>query len=53
MHLVYKQDLYKDKQKEIDELFIEYLVIIMDDLDHIELVELWKQILDAAGPSLW
>ena len=34
MHLIYKQDFYKDKQKEIDELFIEHLVPIMYDLDN-------------------
>ena len=34
MHLIYKQDFYKNKKKEIYELFIEYLVPIMDDLDH-------------------
>ena len=39
IHLIYKQDFYKYKKKEIDENFIEYLVIIMDDLDHIELIE--------------
>ena len=49
MHLVYKQDLYKDKQKEIDELFIEYLFPIMDDIGHLELIEEWKQNLDSAA----
>ena len=39
MYLIYKQDLYKDKQKEIDELFIEYLAPIMDNIDHPALIE--------------
>ena len=29
MHLIYKQDYYEDKLKEIDELFIESIVPIM------------------------
>ena len=32
MHLLYQQDFYKDKQKEIYKLFIEKLVPIMDYL---------------------
>ena len=39
MHLLYQKYFYKDKQKEIDELFIEYLVLIMDNLDHPALIE--------------
>ena len=39
MNLIYKQDYYEDKLKEIDDLFIEYLVPIMDDLDHTALIE--------------
>ena len=34
MHMIYKQDLYEEKQKEMDNLFLEYLVPVMDDLDH-------------------
>ena len=49
MHLIYKQDYYEDKLKEIDELFIEYLVPIMDDIDHPALIEEWKQNVDAAA----
>ena len=41
MHLIYKQDLYKDKQKETDDLFIEYLVPIMEDIDHPALIGEW------------
>ena len=41
MHLIYKQDFYKDKQKEIVEIFIRYLVLIMGDHDHPELIEEW------------
>ena len=48
MHFIYKQDFYRDKPKKIDDLFIEYLAHIMDDLDHIALIEEWQQNLDAA-----
>ena len=47
MHLVYKQDYYKDKQKEIYDIFIEYLVPIVDNLDHPSLIEERKQNIDA------
>ena len=49
MHLIYKQDFYKYKKREIDELFIEYLVTIMEDLDHPMLIEECKQNIDAAA----
>ena len=49
MHLIYKQEFYKDKRKEIDELFIEYLIPIMDGLDHPELIEGWKQHINDAA----
>ena len=48
IHLIYKQEFYKDKQNEIYELFIEYLVPIMENIDHPELIKKWKQIIDAA-----
>ena len=48
MHLIYKQDYYKYKQEEIYDLFIEYLVSIMNDIDHPALIEEWKQNIDAA-----
>ena len=44
MYLIYKQDFYKDKQKEIDEIFIEYLVVIMVDLNHYVFIEEWKNL---------
>ena len=49
MHLVYKQDYYKDKQKDIDYIFIEYLVPIVDYLDHPSLIEERKQNIDATA----
>ena len=49
MYLIYKQDFYKDKQQEIDNFFIKYLVPVMNDLDHPELIEEWKQNIDAAA----
>ena len=39
MHMTYKQDFYKDKQKEIDDLFLEYLVPAMEDIEHPALIE--------------
>ena len=47
MHLIYKQDYYEDKIREINEIFIDYLVPIMDDIDHPALIEEWKQNIDA------
>ena len=32
MHLIYKQDFYKDKQNEIYDPFVEYIVPIMEIL---------------------
>ena len=43
MHLIYKQDIYKDKQGEIYDLFIEYLVPIMENIDHPVFNEEWKK----------
>ena len=45
MHLIYKKDYYEDKLKEIDDLFIGYLVPIMDDLNHPLLIYNGKKIL--------
>ena len=39
MHLIYKKYYYEDKQEEINDLFIEYLVPITENLDHLELIE--------------
>ena len=47
MHIIYKLGFYKNKWKEIDNLFLEYLVIIVEDLDHPTLIEEWKQNIDA------
>ena len=49
MYMIYKQDFYKNKQKEINYLFIEYLVPVMEDIDHPVLIEEWRQNLDAAA----
>ena len=32
--MTYKQDFYKTKDKEIDDLFLEYIVPVMDDLEN-------------------
>ena len=49
MHMTYKQDFYKDKKPKIDEFCIEYLVPIIDNIDHPTLNGAWKQNLDAAA----
>ena len=48
MHMIYKQELYKNKPKEIYYLFVECLVPIMEYIDHTELIEWRKQNLDSA-----
>ena len=49
MHMTYKQDLYKTKEKEIYYLFLEYLVTVMEDIEHPTFIEEWTQNLDAAA----
>ena len=49
MHITYKQDFYKTKQNEIDDLFLEYLVPVMKDLEHPAFIEEFIQNLDAAA----
>ena len=39
LHFIYQQDLYRDKQKVMYDIFIEYLVSIMHYLYHPELIE--------------
>ena len=49
MHIIYKQDFYKNKEKEIGDLFLEYLVPVIGDLDHPYLIKEWKQNIYAAA----
>ena len=44
-----KQDLYRTKEKEIDYLFIEYLVTAMEYIEHPALIEEWIKNIDAAA----
>ena len=37
--MTYKQDFYKTKEKEIYDLFLEYLVPVMEDIEHPALIE--------------
>ena len=39
MHMTYKQDFYKTKQKEIDDLFLEQLAPVTKDLKQPELIK--------------
>ena len=48
MYIIYKQNLYNNKEKEVYYLFPEYLVPVMDDPDYPALIEEWKQNLDAS-----
>ena len=41
VHIIYKQDFYKNKEKEIYFLFLKYLVPVMEDLDHLALIAEW------------
>ena len=43
MHMTYKQDFYKNKWKEIDDFFLEYLVTVMDDLENPARIEECKK----------
>ena len=47
--MTYKKDFYKTKQSEIDDLFLEYLVSVMKDLEHPAFMEEFIQNLDAAA----
>ena len=39
--MTYKQDFYKTKYTETDNLFMEYLVSVMEDIEHPALIEEW------------
>ena len=39
MHIICKQDFYNNKDTEIDDLFLKYLVTIINDIDHPALIE--------------
>ena len=45
--MIYKQDFYNNKQKEINDLYFEYLVSVMYNIDYPVLIEEWRQNLDA------
>ena len=47
--MTYKHDLYNNKEKEIDVLFLEYHVPVMDDIEYTALIEEQKQNIDAAA----
>ena len=49
MHLIYKEDFYKDKQKEIYKLFIQYPLPIMGYLDHSALIADRKENIDTVA----
>ena len=43
LYLIYKQKLYHDKQYEIDTLFDEYHIHLLNDINHPALIEGWKK----------
>ena len=49
MYITYKQDLYNNKEKEIDYLFPEYLSPVIDNIERPALIEEWKQNIDASA----
>ena len=49
MYMTYKQDFYKNKYKEIDDLFLEYLAPVTEDIEHPALIEEQIQNIDAAA----
>ena len=48
LHLIYKQSFYRDKQDETNELFDEYHLPLLKDIDHPAFIEEWKQNIDTA-----
>ena len=46
---IYKQNFYYDKQDEIDTLFGEYHVPLLNHLDHPAFIKEWKQNIDVAA----
>ena len=49
MHMIYKQDFHMNKEKEIYDLFLEYIVLIMENLHHPALIVELKQNIDATA----
>ena len=49
MHMAYKQDFYKAKETGKYDLFMEYLVPVMEDIENPALIKEWIQNLDAAA----
>ena len=41
MDMTYKQDLYKTKEREIYDMFLEFLVPVMKNIEHPALIEEW------------
>ena len=48
LHFIYEPNYYYDKQDEIDTIFDEYHVALLNDLYHTAFIEEWKQNLYAA-----
>ena len=48
LNLIYKQNFYHEKQKEMDERFDEYHIPLLIDLYHPAFIEEWKKLDSAA-----
>ena len=48
-HYVYQQNFYHDKQEITDEIFDEYHIPLLKNIDRLALITEWKQNLDAAA----
>ena len=49
LNFVYQQIFYHDKQKEMNALFDKYQISLFKNIDHLALIQEWKQNLDAAA----
>ena len=49
MSFIYKQNYDEDKLDKIDNIFIAYIVPVMNNMNHPALIEGWKQIFDTAA----
>ena len=49
LNLIYKQNLYHDKQRKIDEIIYEYHLPLLKYIDYLALIEDWKINLDTTS----
>ena len=49
LNSVYQQNFYHGREKEMDKLFDEYYLTLFKNIDYPELIQEWKQNIDAAA----